>query len=168
MPTLTAPFSTLPDSARLWLVALDPPPPAADRDRILEGLEAILAQWRHKGHAYQAGCALLEDRILAVAEPDLATQPSGCAIDGMLRKVHRLAAESGLGMVDPALAVLVRTRDGLRAVPKTDLEARLRDGTLNGATPVIDLALYALGDLRAGKLERPLAQTWIGRKFQVA
>jgi len=161
------PFQSLPDSARLWLVALDAAPSQETRARLEEGMEAILGQWRHKGHAYRGAFALMRDRVLAVAEPELASAPSGCAIDGMLRKVHKLLGDLGLGEVDPAASVLVEA-GGLRAVPKGDLEARLQDGTLGPDTTVLDLSLYSLGDLRAGRLETPLARTWIGRKFKVA
>ena len=50
---------------------------------------------------------------------------------------------------------------------KADLAARLADGTLTAATPVLELALLTLGELRQGRFERPLGETWIGRKFGV-
>ena len=154
-------FAALPDDARLWLLALAQPTEASV---LAPEVETLLGRWRHKGVQYSAAWTLLEGRILAIAEPTLAAQPSGCAIDGMLRGVHQLAAKLELRLEDPQ-AVLVRLADGLRAIPRPELEARLADGTLDGATPVLDLALLTVGDLRGGKLERPLAATWIGRKF---
>lgn len=157
----SAPFPSLPDGARLWLLALDrPADPAA-----LEGeLGPLLARWRHKGVQYQGAWALLEGRILAVAEPLLATQPSGCAIDGMLRGLRQAADRLGLGLLDPQ-AVLARVDGAPRAFGREELEARLADGTLGPDTPILDLALLTLGDLRNGRFERPLAATWIGRKY---
>lgn len=161
-------LNPLPDDARLWLLALEPAPDAAAQARLSEAMDALVGEWRHKGVQYAGAWALLEGRILALAEPTMATAPSGCAIDGMMRKVDRHLAELGLGRVDPVAAVLVRAKDGLRAIAKTDLEARLQDGALDSATPVLDLSLFTLGDLRAGKLEKPLASTWIGRKHKIA
>lgn len=161
-------LNALPDDARLWLLALDPAPDAAASARLAEAMDALVAEWRHKGVAYAGAWTLLEGRILALAEPTMTTAPSGCAIDGMMRKVNRLVDGLGLGMVDPVAAVLVRAQGGLKVVAKTDLEARLADGTLDAGTPVFDLSLFTLGDLRAGKLEKPLARTWIGRKYKVA
>ncbi|HEX9010932.1 MAG TPA: hypothetical protein VF804_11245 [Holophagaceae bacterium] len=158
-----APFHGLPDGARLWLMALGQP---TDPATLAPELEAVLAKWRHKGMQYHAAWTLLEGRILAIAEPTLAEQPSGCAIDGMLRSVHRIAEAAGLTLADPQ-DVVVRLGDGIHVLPRTDLEARLGDGTLDAATPVLDLALYTLGDLRQGRLEKPLAATWIGRKYKV-
>lgn len=157
------PFRDLPDGARLWLLALKL---SATHGDLAPTLDAALAKWRHKGMQYHAAWSLLEGRILAIAEPTLAAQPSGCAIDGMLRTVQRLTEEAGLPLAD-AQDVVVRLPDGLRILSRTDLEARLADGTLDGATPVLDLALYTLGDLRQGRLEKPLAATWIGRKYKI-
>ena len=86
-------FASLPDDARLWLLALDRP---TDPALIAPELEATLARWRHKGVQYQAAWALLHQQVLAIAEPTLAAQPSGCAIDGMLRSVHQLLGKAGL------------------------------------------------------------------------
>jgi hypothetical protein len=161
VPAHLSAFAHLPDDARLWLLALTHDTEAAV---LAPEVESLLGRWRHKGVQYQGAWTLLERRILAVAEPTLATEPSGCAIDGMLRGVNQLTAKLGLALEDPQ-AVLVRLADGLRAIPRSDIGARLGDGTLDGSTPVLDLALLALGDLRQGRFERPLAATWIGRKY---
>jgi hypothetical protein len=154
-------FSALPDEARLWLLALAQPTEVAV---LAPEMEALIGRWRHKGVQYQGAWTLLENRILAVAEPTLASEPSGCAIDGMLRGVNQIAAKAGVPLEDPQ-AVLVRLGDGIHAIPRADLQARLEDGTLGGATPILDLALLTLGELRQGRLEKSLAATWIGRKY---
>lgn len=156
-------FAALPDEARLWLMALTQPTEPA---LLAPEMEVLLGRWRHKGVHYHGAWTLLEQRILAVAEPTLASQPSGCAIDGMLRGVNHLTEKLGLALVDPQ-AVLVRRAEGLQAIPRSDLEARLAEGSLDGATPILDLGLLTLGDLRQGRLERPLAATWIGRKYKI-
>lgn len=161
VPVDLSAFASLPDESRLWLLALTHDTEAAP---LAPELEALLGRWRHKGVQYQGAWTLLERRILAVAEPTLATEPSGCAIDGMLRGVNQLTAKLGLAFENPQ-AVLVRQTDGIRALPRHEIEAGLGDGTLDGTTPVLDLALLTLGELRQGRLERPLAATWIGRKY---
>ena len=159
------PFPALPDSSRLWLRALAIPPSPAAQGLLQEGLDGLMGQWRHKGVAYQGAWALLHGQIIAVAEPQLATAPSGCAIDGMLRKLDRLAETQGLAFLDPSLAILARLPEGLTAIPKAELPEAIAQGRLTPATPILDLALYTVADLRAGKLEGPLAATWIARKY---
>lgn len=161
------PFENLPGNARLWLLALEAPPAPDAAGRLDRELAGLVALWRHKGLAYQGAGAMLEPQLLAVAEPTLATQPSGCAIDGMLRRVRRLVEGLGLGLVDPAQSLLVRQGDRLVAIPKADLQARLEDGTLHAGTPCLDLSLYSLEDLRAGRLEQPLGATWVARRYRL-
>jgi hypothetical protein len=159
-------FPGFPEDARLWVIALEDPA-AGDRPGILEaGLSEILGRWRHKGHAYEAAWEVLDDRLIFVVEPGMAANPSGCAIDGMLRKVHQFAGQLGRVVVGED-RVLVRLDGGLRAFPRSELGDRIADGTLTGDTPVVDLALHNLRQLREGRLERPLASTWIGRKYKV-
>jgi len=158
-------FQGLPGQARLWLLALDTAPEATVRARLEQGLAALLGQWRHKGQTYQAVGALLEPQLLAVAEPTLASQPSGCAIDGMLRRLHRLLAELGLSPVDSERCILVRRGSRLEAIPKAELQACLEARTLDADTPLLDLSLYSLADLLAGRLEAPLGRTWVGRRY---
>lgn len=158
-----APFSALPDEARLWLLALVQP---ADSASLAPELDALMARWRHKGTQYQGAWTLLEPRILAIAEPILAAEPSGCAIDGMLRGVTQAVARLNLALEDPT-AVLVRLTDGLHTIQRADLEARIAAGTLSASTPTLDLTLLTLGDLRNGRMERPLGATWIGRKYKL-
>ena len=154
-------FAALPDDARLWLMALALPTEAAV---LAPEMETLMGRWRHKGVQYQGTWTLLENRILAVAEPTLAAEPSGCAIDGMLRGVNQIAARLGTALEDPQ-AVIVRLADGIHAFSRSELQARLAEGTLDGTTPTLDLALLTLGDLRHGRLERPLGATWIGKKY---
>jgi hypothetical protein len=161
-------LSALPDHSRLWLLALESLPDRATESQLRRGLEEIVAQWRHKGQIYQGAGLLLEPQLIAVAEPSLAAQPSGCAIDGMLLRVRRLTERLQLRLMDPAVSILVRFADRLVVIPKSEIQACLDDGTLDGRTPVLDLSLYSLGDLRAGRLEAPLAGTWVGRKYQVS
>ena len=156
-------FAALPDDSRLWLMALTRPMNPLE---LAPELDALMGRWRHKGVHYQGAWALLEHRILAVAEPTMATEPSGCAIDGMLRSVRQIAEKAGTALEDPQM-VLARLPDGIAAIPRSEVEARLAHGSLEATTPILDLTLLTLGQLRRGLLERPLALTWLGRKYKV-
>ena len=159
---------TLPAHSRLWLLALDAPPDRETEARLRLGLERILAQWRHKGQAYRAAGVLLEPQLIAVAEPDCSPpEPSGCAIDGMLRRVRRLA-ETGPGPGGPR-----RQRPGAAGGPAgggaqgrpAGPPGRRHPGRRHpgpGPLPVQP----------PGPVGRPAGgapgRTWVGRKYQVS
>lgn len=158
------PFDGFPDDARLWLASFPRPLLPAEQARLRAQFEAFRPHWKTHGEPIESAFALLEGQVLAVAERTMQTQPSGCAIDAMLRQLYKLADLLELSLLD-AQKVLVRAGGGLQAVPKTRLEAMLAGGEIGPDTPVLDLTLQQLGELREGRLERPLGQTWIARKY---
>lgn len=158
-------FASFPDTARLWLMAFPRPLDEGERAKLAEGFEAFRPHWKTHSTPIESGWMLLEDQIFAVVENTMGTSPSGCSIDAMLRQSIKLASILELPLLD-AQSIVVRASGKFRVVVKTELEALLQDGTLDATTPVVDLGLLELGQLRSGQLERPLAKTWIARKHR--
>jgi hypothetical protein len=160
-------FDGFPDEARLWLAAFPRPLLPEEQASLHSRFEAFQPHWKTHGDAIDSAFALLDGQVLVVAERTMLTQPSGCAIDAMLRQIYKLADHLALPVLD-AQKILVRAGGGLSVIPKTKIEALLQAGELGPDTPVLDLTLLHLGELREGKLERPLAQTWIARRYAAA
>ena len=158
-------FSTFPDTARLWLMAFPRPLDESEKAKLAGGFEAFLPHWKTHSTAIESGWTLLEDQIFAVVENTMGTSPSGCSIDAKLRQSIKLASILELPFLD-AQSIVVRASGKLMVVAKSSLESLLQDGTLDATTPVVDLGLLELGQLRSGQLERPLANTWIARKHR--
>jgi len=159
-------FASFPDTARLWLMAFPRPLEEEEKVQLAKGFEAFRPHWKTHSTSIESGWMLLEDQIFAVVENTMGTSPSGCSIDAMLRQSIKLASILELPFLD-AQSIVVRTAGKLKVVAKTELEPLLQDGTLDAATPVVDLGLLELGQLRLGNLERPLAKTWIARKHRM-
>lgn len=157
-------LSHLPDDARLWLFVLETPMDSDARPGFEARLTESLGSWQHKGTSYDAAFTLLEDQILVVAEPTMAVNPSGCAINGLNRKVEKRAAEAGATLV-PDGPVVIKASGGLKVVPREGLLVAVQAGWLEAETPVLDRTLFNLGDLRRRGLFQPAAATWLGRKF---
>ncbi len=158
------PCDGFPDDARLWLAAFPRPLLPEEQARLRAHFESFRPHWKSHGEPIDSAFALLDGQVLAVAERTMLTQPSGCAIDAMLRQVYKASDLLELPLID-AQKVLVRAGGNLQAVPKTRLEAMLQGGEIGSDTPVLDLTLQHLGELRQGGLEKPLGQTWIARKY---
>lgn len=161
MPLLS--FQTFPDDARLWLFALPRPLSEAEQATLTKGIEAFQPHWKVHGTPIDSAWALLDEQILAVVERTMASSPSGCAIDAMLRHAQKLARSLDLELLD-AQQVLYRAGGRIRIAPKTDLPALIASGELHHDSLILDLGLMELGQLRTGHLDRPLHRTWIWRK----
>jgi len=158
-------FSHLPDEARLWLFVLDRPLAGATLTQFESALADALSTWQHKGTRYDAAAfALVEGQILVVAEPTMAVNPSGCAIEGLNRKVEHRVAEASAALVAEG-PVVVKGPEGLAPVDRDSLDAAVAEGRLAAGTPVLDRTLFSLGDLRKRGLFQPAGATWLGRKF---
>jgi hypothetical protein len=160
-------FEGFPDDARLWLVAFPRPLLPEEQTSLRTHFEAFRPHWKTHGEPIDSAFALLDGQILVVAERTMLTQPSGCAIDAMLRQLYKLADHLALPLLD-AQKILVRTGGGLSAIAKTKIETMLQAGELGPDTRVLDLTLLHLGELRAGCLEKPLSRTWIARRYATA
>ncbi len=159
-----APFSHLADDARLWTFVLSKALEGAALARFEAGLAESLGTWRHKGQAYHAAFGLVGGQVLVVAEPTMATQPSGCAIEGLHRKVLRQAEVEGAHFQDEDRVILA-TDAGYRAILRSELDQAVAEGRLTAQTPVLDRTLFCLGDLRSRALFPPAHRTWLGRKY---
>ena len=148
-------------------MVLDHPLDGPGALRFEAGIQAILEGWRHKGQAYEAAWELRDAQLLLVAEPVLAAAPSGCAIDGMLRRVERIAAEVGAHLATDH-EVVIRCGQKLELHCRTELSSLLEQGRICSETLLVDRSLHNLAQLRQGCLERPLVKTWIGRKYGLA
>ena len=158
-------FSAFPDTARLWLMAFPRPLDEGEQAKLTEGFNAFRPHWKAHNTPIESAWMLVEDQLFAVSENTMGKSPSGCAIDAMLRQSIKLASSLDLPFLD-AESIVVRAADKLKVVARPELESMLQEGTLDAATPVIDLGLLELGQLRSGQLERPLAKTWIARKYR--
>lgn len=136
-----------------------------EKAKLTEGFEAFRPHWKTHTSVIESGWMLIEDQLFAVVENTMGTSPSGCSIDAMLRQSIKLASSLELPFLD-AQTIVVRAAGKLRVVAKSEVESLLRSGTLDAHTAIIDLGLLELGQLRARQLERPLAKTWIARKYR--
>ncbi len=156
----------LPDTARLWIFTADQPLSASTTEALQARIDAFFTEWASHGRAVTGAAAVLDDRFLAVAA-HLDGGVSGCGIDSMTHAVEEIARELGFGWAD-GLQIAYRAADGtVQVVPRPTFRALVRDGAVTADTPVFVTTLDSLGDLRAGGIERPAAESWHARVFRI-
>lgn len=158
-------LSALPDSARLWLFALD-----GAAEAILPDLRAFCAAWTSHGRPVRAAADALDGHVLAVAalitEADTNAGVSGCGIDAMQHAVETAATRAGLALT-PALSVTARSENGAWAsMTRPAFRQLVCDGAAGSETLVLDLTPATLGALRAaGGVVRTAGETWHALTF---
>lgn len=157
----------LPDAARVW-VFTTAAPLTAEQSAAAEGiLAAFVGDWRSHGAPVTGGYDLIENRFVVIAADETANDISGCSIDGMFRTVAEALARAGVPLADTA-DIAFRDAAGVRVIDRPAFAKLVREGAVADETPVFDHTVKTLGDIRAGKWERPFSAAWHGTHFKRA
>ncbi len=156
-------FTGLPDQARLWCFAADRSLSVDEATVLVDRTEGFLAGWRAHDQDLLVGFELREGRVLLVAVDERQAAASGCSIDALLGHLRELESDLGVALIDGA-AVWYRDPAGdILTVSRREFKRLAVDGVVGRDTPVFDLTLLTLGQLREGRLEVPARDSWHGR-----
>ena len=147
-------LSSLPDEARIWIFGISPALDEPRQRTLLAEVDRFLEGWAAHGQPITSARELREGSFLIVGV-DRASETSGCSIDRMFGTLQRLERELGVSILDSG-RVFVRHGDGR---PDALTRAAFRDSA-DPHTTVFDTLVESLGDVRAGRWERPAAESW--------
>lgn len=159
------PFDRLPDDARVWIFAAARPLDDSEAERLLARVDAHLASWRAHGEPVVGSRDWRYGLFLLVGADERASGVSGCSIDALFYALGEMEAELDVALRD-ASPVWFRDPEGsVRCVSRPEFRGLVRDGGVDADTTVFDNTVTTVGDVRAGRWERPLRQSWHGRVF---
>ena len=157
-------FDQLPDDARLWIFPAERSLSEAEQAQLLTEVDRFIGQWGAHEVPLTAGRDLRYDRFLFVAVDQRKAGPSGCSIDALFRQTKALEQELGIELVNHA-PVVFRQGSAIERVPPDQFAALAAAGTVSFETTVFDNTLPCVGDIRAGRWETRLANSWHARAF---
>lgn len=143
----------LSNDAYVWIFGISPSLDAQKSDALMRQVNAFLENWASHGTPVPGAAELREGSFLIVAA-DEHREKSGCSIDRMFGTLKQLERDLGVAILD-SNRVFLRDQDGVRAVERSEFR---NAATLN--TPVFDVTVERLGDVREGAWEKPAAESW--------
>ncbi|MGH7636123.1 MAG: hypothetical protein ACREOK_00605 [Gemmatimonadaceae bacterium] len=153
-------FNELPDHARVWVFASDRPLMGAEGERLLDGVDAYLEQWKAHGAPLRSARELRDDRFLAIGVDPTAEQASGCSIDALFRRLQDVERELGTSLVAGG-RVFYRGADGeIQVARRADVTTLSQTGELTHGTSAFDTSITDAQSWRE-RFERPARETWI-------
>ena len=157
----------LPDHSRVWVFAASRPLSASESETLLTSVDRHVAGWLAHGHPVVGAWEWRFNQFLLVAADETATGVSGCSIDGLFRVLKQAEADLGVELL-AAGRVWFRDEAGeIRSASRPEFRRLAEAGTVGPDTPVFDNTVATLGDVRDGRWERPLRESWHGRAFPV-
>lgn len=167
-PNTPDPLRHLPYGARIWIYAADRDLNDLEEKRVAEILNGFCASWQSHGRRVESAADVLEGRFAVIAGRIADGELSGCGIDASVHVLDRASSELGLEWL-PGLFVHYRDDHGnVRSVSRSYFRDLVGAGEVDLETPVFDLSLRTLGDLRDGSFEQPAGATWHARVFRIA
>ena len=157
-------FASLPSDARLWVFAADRPLTRDEGRRLLQAVDAFLAQWKAHGHPLTVARDWRYDRFLLVGVDEDSAGATGCSIDAMVRTLGDLEQALQVQLLDHG-PVLFRRGEAIERLPRPAFAALARDGGVSPDTVVFNNSVTRVGELREGRWETPARQSWHARAF---
>ena len=157
-------FEQLPEDARVWIFAAERTLAPDEQTQLLTAVDQFIDQWGAHDAPLTAGRELRYDRFLFVAVDQRRVGPSGCSIDALVRQMKGLEQRIGVELVNHA-PVVFRKDDEIMRVARDEFAALASAGEVGPDTTVFDNTLTRLGDVRAGRWETQVANSWHGRAF---
>ena len=159
------PFDRLPDDARVWIFAAARPLDDSEAERLLARVDAHLASWRAHGRPVVGSRDWRYGQFLLVGADERASGVSGCSIDALFHALGEMEAELDVALRDASPVWFRDPEGGVRCVSRPEFRGLVRDGDVDADTTVFDNTVTTVDDVRAGRWERPLRQSWHGRVF---
>jgi hypothetical protein len=153
-------FPALPDEARFWAFGVSRPLSPDEEEALLIRVDAFLSAWKAHGHPLSAARAWVEKRFLWVAVDERIAPPSGCSIDALVRSLRELEGELGVEMVGGGALWIRDGEAGIQRVSRAEFKQGVADGWIVPSTPIFDLTLTRVGEVRGGGWERPAGESW--------
>lgn len=158
-------FDHLPDDARVWVFAASRPLSEDEAARLLSRVDGHLTEWHAHGRAVVGARDWCYDRFLMVGADERASGVSGCSLDSLFHALGDAEAELGVQLRD-ASRVWFRDAEGdIRSLPRTEFRTLVREGEVDADTVVFDNTVSTAGDVRAGRWERPMRESWHRQVF---
>lgn len=143
----------LSNDAYVWIFGISPSLDAKKSDALLGQVNSFLENWAAHGTPIPGAAEVREGSFLVVAA-DEQREKSGCSIDRMFGTLRQLERELGVAILD-SNRVFFRDDDGVRAVGRAEFR-----NAATAETPVFDITVEHLGDVREGVWVKPAAQSW--------
>lgn len=157
------PFSSLPDSARLWVYQANRPLTDAEVLHINAALEPALSQWAAHGQPLLASAQVVHNRFVVIAVDEGHNLPSGCSIDASTHFLKGIGGQLSVDFFDRS-AAYVGVNGEVQTLSLPKIKEAVMDGRLTPETTVFNTLVNTKGDFALNFI-KPAAQTWLNRYF---
>ncbi len=155
---MLVPFSSLPESARIWIYQANRPLNEKESEEVKAELEAFLMQWTAHGSDLQAGFDIRYNRFIIIGLDQTHSAASGCSIDASVRFIQALQHKYELDLLDK-MNVTFRQGDYISYKPLLEFKKMARQKAISKNTIVFNNLVASKGEFEE-HWEVPAEDSW--------
>ncbi len=159
-------FENLSDDAQIWIYGFDRSVSEMEKSFITTELKIFTEQWKSHGKPVNGQFKILHDRfaVLAIPREDYI---SGCSVDSSVRIFKNIKETLHVEALDVNLVFYLKNGE-IKAAIRFEFQNLIDQGEIDSNTIVFDTTIQTLGELRSGKFERPLSESWHADYFSLS
>lgn len=140
-------FSSLPDSARVWVYQSDKQLSSEQRKIVADIVSSFLQEWNAHGNKLFAAGDVLFDRFVVLAVDEKKAEASGCSIDSSVRMIKKAGDQTGIDFFN-RLNIAFLQEDGIKTMHFREVKEAYEEGELTEDSVVFDNTVETLEDLK--------------------
>ncbi|MEJ2054569.1 MAG: hypothetical protein P8X42_11675 [Calditrichaceae bacterium] len=155
-------FEDFSDNAQIWIYGFDKTLTSDDKKVVRDYLDNFIRQWHSHKVPVHGDYSIMYDRfVILAAETDV----SGCSIDSSVGIFKTLQENYNLNALNQDL-VYYKNQNSVISLSRDEFQSLVDKGNIDPDTPVFNLALTGLSELRNGQWELPFSKSWHGQVFK--
>lgn len=161
-------FKQLPDEARLWIFAGERRLAHQEVERLTESMGGFLQTWAAHRQELTTAWDLKYDQFVFIGVDQSRAAASGCSIDALVHQLRDLEQAMGVAIITTHARIFYRNEAGeVCNLPRPQFKELLQEGRVDENTIVFNNTLQRVGELRAGRWEVPMKDSWHARAFGI-
>lgn len=158
---MLVPFTSLPNSARVWIYQSSREFSVDEKQQLHTILDEFLTQWTAHGAHLHAGYDLPYNRFIILGLDEAEQNATGCSIDASVGLIQQLEQKFGIDLLDK-MNVTFRQKDSLEYMPLKDFRKLAKTKAITSQTIVFNNLVVNKGEYES-HWEVPAAQSWHAR-----
>ena len=151
-------FTDFKDDSRIWIYGFNRKLNPDESNIVIKQLDEFVKNWKSHGDEVNGSFELVHQQIIVLcASQD--TKVSGCSIDSSIRIFKDFQVKHGLNALNFNL-LYYRDQNEIKTISRDQLSHLALKNAIDSNTIVFDMTLQNLGDLRSGKFEIRMRDSW--------
>ena len=154
-------FSTLPDTARVWIYQANRSLTADELTEIEAQLSAFLTQWTAHGADLQAGFDIQYNRFITIGLNQQQNAATGCSIDASVKFIQQLEEQYSIDLLDK-MNVSYKQGEFVAYKPLNEFRKMAKNRSVSPNTIVFNNLVINKGEYKEN-WEVPAKDSWHNR-----